>query len=342
MKAALRWNAGLLAAALGFAWIMSNRAADHGGPSESKLLDCQPGEVTRIAYTWPQGTTVTTSVGTDKQRRVVVDVERDVIVKPEVAPPHTDGGVIDDAVPPTTKHESAHVPAGKTVLASLELLEPLKARRTLGDVDDAREKAMGLDKPQRTLAITTAGKTLTLDVGEASYGAQGRYVRVHGERAVRLIDNAIVNGLEGGADTLMERRVVVEAPEDIAALLVQVGDKSATFMHVDRDQPQKQHFARKDDPTGKSDEANQVLTTLRGLRVTSWSVANGRALGPVVATCQLDVGGHVRTLALHDPAPGGTPTDASTIEVDGLVGDLNAAQSKELLEDARAALRDVK
>lgn len=350
------------ALALAFAWRQAHTAKDRGvGASSVVLLDARAGDVAKVGYSWPQGSTSVATEGSGPARSVVVELDRlredpsasKKDSKPEASkesaagaaasgadagptpndPASTDGPPEAIVAPPT--REQARFPGGRSVVAALEALEPLKTRRTLGFVDAARLKAMGLDAPERSLTITTTGgASLVLDVGEQAYGGQGRYVRVRGDSAVHLIDTAVVTGLEGSLDTLLEKRLVTLDIEDVVTLKASAGGKTRAFMHADREQPQKRRFVSQDDPSAASDAAGKVMTSLRNVRGTKLLGEADLAGASAAAVVQIDVAERPSmTVELIERSGGGYAARSGA-----WVWQVSETQARELLEDVTGVL----
>ncbi|MCC7069992.1 MAG: DUF4340 domain-containing protein [Deltaproteobacteria bacterium] len=338
-------------AAMVSAWLLAHRVEEKkGGPTSVTLLDASKGEVRTLEYTWPKGRSSVSASEGAAARRAVVDVDRTVEPKKDpkkkddkkpdkkdaaadAGPASADAGVAEPEPAPT--REQVKFPGGKTVLNAIEALEPLRTRRTLGEVDAARLKEMGLERPERTLIVTTAGGAkLTLEIGESSYGGQGRYARKQGDPTVHLVDAALVTGLEGGPETLMEKRVLVAEPERVLGYTARHGDKGGAFVHVDRGQSTTRHFSPKDDAGTKSEPADAVMKTLRDLRATK--LAPGpQGAGSVVATIAVELEGGARTtveLVERIDAAG------HLVKLDSWLFEVSETQGKELLEDLDALL----
>ncbi len=343
-RTTLLFHTVLCVAALGFAWQSAHTAkAKKGGPSAVVLLDAEKGDVESLTYTWDKGVTRTVVGGTAKSRSAVVDVDREVPPKKE--PPKKPAtkdepaeAPVEPAAEKAAEREQASVPAGKNVMTAIEALEPLKTKRTLGVVDDARLEAMGLKTPLRTLEVKTrAGKTLTLELGEQSYGAQGRYARVKGDATVHLVDAAIATGLEGGPDQLLEKRLITADLETIGGFQLKAGEKTGAWVHVDKDQPSRRYFGKRDDPASKEDAAGKLMTTLRNLRGTRLASAEAtQKAGNAVAAFSVDVAGTPVVIQLLERGDTGAPDGAMLARVGRWLYELTATQTKELLDDVDA------
>ncbi len=320
-------------AALGFAWATATRVEEKmGGPSSVTLLETKPDTVASVRYRWDKGQTSTTFTGTGVSRRALVQVDRELPAK-KPDPKATEASAPATEAP---QREQGTVPGGKAVLAAATALEPLKTKRTLGAVDDGRLLAMGLAPPLRFLDVTTvSGKTLSLEIGEQSYGAQGRYARVVGDPTVHLLDQAVVAGLEGGLDALLEKRVLLGELEAIKGFDVVAGDQRASFVHVDKDQPSTRYFALRDEPSIKREAVGKLMTSLRNLRGTALAPAD-IAAGAAVATFVVDVVGLPQKIEIFERADG----NGHLARVGTFTWTLSATAGKEIVDDASTAMNE--
>ena len=335
MTRASMWiHIGLCVAALGFAWQAAHAVRERTGPSSTVLLAADEGDVAAVDYAWDTGATHVRRDGTS----VVVDVDRELPGKAtkdekKDEKKDADAPASTDAAPAAPTREKLRFPGGRPVTNALKALEPLRSKRTLGVVDDARLAAMGLAQPARTLTVTTkSGRSVTLELGDTSFGAQGRYARVKGDNVVHLIDAAVTSGVEGGVDTLLEKQPLTAELEDVRAYAVKSGDRSASFVHVARQQPTKRYFARRDDGETKDEAGTKLLATLRNLRGTKLADdATAAAAGAVVAAFAIDAGAPV-TVEIVERGDGA----GHLARVKPWTWELAPTQARELLDDVDA------
>jgi hypothetical protein len=314
-------------------WV--SRVTDDERPqaAASVLFAGKPDTISSVQYVWPAGSVQVTQAGgyfvvdLDREREAAAtkpdapkDGKKDAAPAAEAAAP---------AVVPTPERERARFRGAKVVDDAMKALAPFVAKRALGEVDDSRKQAMGLSSPKRRLTLKAAQGEMTFDVGESVYGGQGRYLMRQGDPLVYVVDNAVVLGLEGSVDSLLEKRVLVADVAEIEALDVVLGTSRAAFVHKDREQSAKRQLV---DKTGTADgNAQKLLDTLlttRGTALVDASVKGSPRLSVVVRTttgtttvevCErTDAGGFV----------------AST--VGGFVLVLSEAQARTLLDDAEA------
>lgn len=340
------FHVSLCVAALAFAWSSAHRVAEKkGGPSSVTLFDVTAGEVTKVVYSWDKGRTETVLSGRDDARRATVTIDRELPPKKpekkdEKKDDQKDAAAVDvpAALEAPPDREAGVIPGGKTVLSAIAGLEPLKTKRSLGVVDDeARLGAMGLARPVRRLEVQAGSRSLALEIGEASYGAQGRYARVVGSREVHLIDGAIVTGLEGGKDALLEKRIVPWDLEQIAGFSLMRGDKTGAFVHVDRDQASVRFVAAKDDPATKKDAAGKVLSTLRNVRGSALASVDAAAkAGAVVVAVVIDTERGPWPVELVERGD----SEGFLLRAGGYSYEATPTQARELQDDVDAALAE--
>jgi hypothetical protein len=262
------------AGAAWWAWHDDEPALKEG--SGPVLADIEASDIEEIEYRWPDGELVITPARDGEDLRWVASLLHEKKQKPAPQPvtdgdagPEADGGA-EPAPEPAAKMVTSRFPGGRQLVRSVEKLAPLKARRTLGVVAADRLPKMGLDAPERKLIVRARGKAYTFDVGDGTYGDQSRYVRLTGRDDVLLIENAAVRGFEGKVSRLMEARVLPIPLDSVTGFTVQVGDRQAAFDHKERDQPKLRHFVVRGTKEERSEEAQGLLATLRGLRAREY------------------------------------------------------------------------
>ncbi len=300
--------------ALGLAWWSAHRVKEQkGGPSSVTLLDAGAGDVTTITYRWDKGETKTTMSGKGALRMATVAITQQV----------------------GEQEDKETVTGAKIVHTAVAALEPLKTKRTLGPVDGERLKAMGLDAPVRTVVVESKKGTLELELGESSYGAQGRYARVKGKADVHLIDAAIASGLEGGVETLLEKRAITVELEQIEGYSVQAGGKSLALVHMEKEQPSTRYLATKDEPSRKREAAGKVLTTLRNLRGSKLASADTAAGATVLQFVVATKDGN-QTATLVEKSDG----EGFLLRAHERLYDVTSTTVRELQDDVDAALAE--
>jgi hypothetical protein len=326
-----------------FAWWRQDYVAARGlALTSAVLLDASPGDVASVKYTWDKGNTEVTTAGTGDERVSSVRVDREISAKPskddkdkDNAKDNADAAKDASTTTPAAR-EQAVVRGGKVVNDAMDTLEPLRSKRTLGVVPEAQREAMGLSKSTRTVVVTTRkGATVTLRLGDAAYGSQGRYAMVDGSDVVHLLDNSVAAALEGGPDVLAEKRVVTLPIERIGALVVRKGASTRTFRHVNADQTSLRQLQTVVDgrPSGeRNDAAGKLLTTLRNLKGTQ-VVDAAPASEPLVVFAVDNQDGKRFPVELFAKQSGGY-----VVRANEQVQELPETSVRELLSDVDAAL----
>lgn len=339
-------HAALLVVGATLAYLAWNKADPSGKDEAVVLAALDPKDLERVQLVWPEGemtvtpvrdgdeTTFASTLSYDEEQKV--EKPKDDDKEPKEAPVDADAGPAEAEPAPKKVRVTSSFPGGRSVSRALETLAPLTARRNLGPVPADRLEAMGLATPERKLVVTAkGGKTWTFDVGASTYGDQGRYAKLQGSDDVLLLDSAAVRGLEGTPVRLMEARLVTVESEHVTAMKLTSERRQATFTHADRDQPKKRHFTLKDAPEQRSEEADGLFSTLRGLRSAKYVDKSALLGASVKASVTLErAQGKPLVVTLYE-VEGGSDF---LVQAGPWIGEVAAARGKNLLDDITAAL----
>lgn len=330
----------VVAAALAWwAWHDDAPALKEG--SGPMLADIEPKDIESVAYAWPDGELVVTPREDGEDVLWSAQLTHEVKEKPKPKPkPRSkgDAGPADDAGPeaepePAAKQVTSRFPGGRMLVRSVEKLAPLKARRSLGKVEPDRLPKMGLDEPERKLTVRAKGKTFTFAVGDATYGNQARYVRLEGKDEVLLLEAAALRGLEGKVSRLMEPRIAPFGLDDVTGFGVQVGEREVAFDHRERDQPKLRHFVVRGSAEERSEEAQGLMATLRGLRAREYveptKVEGLTRVGALVV--ERDKAPPVKVAVFE-------AEDAYYVQAGAWIGLVPSSRGKNLVEDMTAVM----
>jgi hypothetical protein len=323
-------HAALLAAGASLAFWAVNREVGADSEGSVVLAALTEKDMQEVRFTWPNGEVVVRPHGKGEPRRWSVD--HTLEEKSDTPEEPGDAGQAVAGDEPAERRQR-RFPAGRFLERSVAQLTPLSARRSLGEVTKERLGGMGLDEPARRLVVQAKRKTYTLHIGESTFGDQARYARLEGRADVLLMDSAALRGLEGTAARLMEGRLVPVELEDIVAFEVRQRGKQAFFEHRDREQDKKRFFAAKGS-SERSEEANGLLSTLRGLRTRDY--LGQQALDGASELVGLKLELHeqpaleVRLWRKDD--------EEYLLQVGEWVGELSASGGKNLVDDVTAAL----
>jgi hypothetical protein len=350
-------QAGLLIVGAALAWWAWSFDEDSSSKQGVVLAQLEPADVEEISLTAPKTALTVTPLkeGDDVSWKASLEHEpkpdkkaaktksphgpsQDAGPPPKDAGPRGDGGPTSDAgaapVELAAKRITSRFPGGRQLVRSLDKLTPLVARRSLGVVPADQLTRMGLDAPERTLVVKAKGKTWTFDIGEGTYGDQARYAKLRGSDEVVLLESAAVRGLEGSVQRLMEARVVSVGLDEMTGLNVESEGRTAVFDHMEREQPKKRRFVVKGQADEKSDEAQGLVATLRGLRAREYVTDEAVAGAKRVARFKIDR--HEKpalTVELYE-----APDDSYLLRAGPWVGVVPASRGKNLVDDVSAAL----
>ncbi len=118
---------------------------------------------------------------------------------------------------------------GRQVETVWRELEPLRAVRVLEGVDGTKLEELGLaggESPPERLHLTVRGREVRYRLGGRPFGGADRYARREGGPdgesdaggTVLVLPSEVALGLGGGADLLMERRLLASSRPDVEAM----------------------------------------------------------------------------------------------------------------------------
>lgn len=155
----------------------------------------------------------------------------------------------------------------------LGLFGPLKALRTLGTVDDAKAKELGLTGSKKTLTVQAKGLSYAFVLGGTSYGSGDYYAR-DAQGQVYLLSQRIVADFEFSDSRLMERRLHRFERADFDRVEVKVGEKTRTLVQGSRQNPQAFFFAEQATPDKRDDSIKNWMEKFLRLAISDY-VAQG-------------------------------------------------------------------
>ena len=193
----------LLVLALAGAWLSFERpfADDAGGAATGAVVvQAAEGEVGRLAY--ERG-----------EQRLEIEAREDDLGRWFAGREGTDTVFV----------------GGRQVEALWQGLEPLRAVRVLEDVDGAKLEELGLadgESPPERLSLTVRGREFQFRLGGRPFGGADRYARREvgpdgGSDAggtVLVLPSEIASSLGGGAELLMERRLLASSRPEVEAM----------------------------------------------------------------------------------------------------------------------------
>jgi len=252
----------LLIAAAGFAYTQSLPDDPLDAPLEPGEVDLwggKPEDVARVEYR-------------DDRQRVVVERKQDdagayYTGKVEPAPGTPEPAPTASAsahTPPPRPVQPASFVSVKVAEALAEKLAPLRAKRSIGEVDASRAAEFGLDDPEGTLIIDVAGVKHTFTLGSVTPGATNRYARYDKDNRVYVIDASVIRDLQGGAGRLAERQQHAWKTAEVTGVTVASGEDQRKLI---RSGPEGRRFwADASQPDVNDETAGNWLTKADRLR----------------------------------------------------------------------------
>lgn len=114
-----------------------------------------------------------------------------------------------------------------------ELFAPMRVVRSLGTVDDAKAKELGLDSSKKSLTVIAKGQPIKFSLGNNAYGSGDVYAR-DPQGQVYLLGHKLVSDFEFAESRMMERRLHRFERSEFDRVEVQVatstGSKNRTLL----------------------------------------------------------------------------------------------------------------
>ena len=110
-----------------------------------------------------------------------------------------------------------------------ERLAPMRATRSLGALDAAKLKDLGLDTTKKRLEIVGRGTKRRFAVAPAPPGGMDPYIRDEQDGRVYIVSRALLSDLQAATTNLVERRMHSFKLEDVDRVVVYAAGKKKEF-----------------------------------------------------------------------------------------------------------------
>jgi len=162
------------------------------------------------------------------------------------------------------------VASSEQVSEWLEQVAPLRARRTLGVLDEEQLAEIGLAEEPGSFSLTCGGTTHTYQVGGRAYGSGDRYVRSESGGAVHLLGVDRLQGLESAEFRMMERRLHTFEWTEAERLRVQAWGQTRELLQRNRLDEQNAQWVDARDPDRRNEAFGNWLSAYPRMRVQTY------------------------------------------------------------------------
>jgi len=178
-----------------------------------------------------------------------------------------DAGVV--AVAPEPKVPEREVRGNDQAEKVFDKFTPLRASRSLGVLDEAKRRELGLESSRKRLEVfARGGKHASYVVSVSALGAGAPYLQSDQDNRVYLLGSSIASDLDAASTRLVDRRLHAFKPSDYDSLTVKVDDKQREFVQISAETNQPQKLAAKKTPTKPDDFARNWHDKILHLVVT--------------------------------------------------------------------------
>ncbi|MCA9582206.1 MAG: DUF4340 domain-containing protein [Myxococcales bacterium] len=178
-----------------------------------------------------------------------------------------------EAAPTPTAEGAEGFALSKEVQDYLKEIAPLRAERSLGELDPTQLEEVKLKAPTASFELTCGGKTAKLDVGSSAFGSGDHYVREANKKTVYLLAKKALKGLDQAESQLMQRDLVRAPMTEVEHLVVRALGKERKLLHRNRIDPRQATWVDAAEPDRRNELFSNWLEKYE--RLTA-----GRYLGP--------------------------------------------------------------
>src|SRR5262249_34488782 len=147
-----------------------------------------------------------------------------------------DGGTAPAAAAKEAKQPDREVRANDAAEKLFERFTPLRASRSLGVLDDAKRRELGLESSKKRLEVfARGGKRASYVIAVSALGAGAPYLQSDQDKRVYLLSGSIATDLDSASTRLVDRRLHLFKPSDYDSLLVKVDDKQRELLQLSWD-----------------------------------------------------------------------------------------------------------
>jgi hypothetical protein len=107
-----------------------------------------------------------------------------------------------------------------------ERFAPLRAQRSLGVLDAAKLKELGLDKTKKFLEVTARGRSRRFAIVSAPPGGDSPYIQDLQDKKVYIVPRPLLSDLQAASTNLPERRLHTFRIEDVDRVTLSAGGRT--------------------------------------------------------------------------------------------------------------------
>ena len=195
--------------------------------------------------------------------------------------------------------EATGFPPNGRVAEVVKGLAPLRGTRSLGKVDAASLKALGLDEPKAHLTLRYGQRAVVLAVGGSAFGSGDLYVR-RDDGEVFLLPAARITALRYGATTLLDKNLLDIDRSKIERATISTERRAREVIYSYAEDRTKAFFADPAEPEAKLKATSTWLSKLMELHVESFLDGSPRATQPAVTVAFSSASGPLGTVRLWE------------------------------------------
>lgn len=230
---------------------------------EVTVWDCPPTRLASIGYE-------------DKDRRVTIRVagrdDRHYWVETE-----------RQSATGTSEEASGSIEPSKKIFVGSKTLEefvpkllPLRATRSLGDVDANMKKEIELEEPKGSFTLECGGRKRTFLVGGSAYGSGERYVQEKGGGPAYLLSSGLIGDLQFAQHRFMQRPLHRFEMTEVDTLFVRAFGKEKTLKQRNRQDAKAAEWVDAADPDRRNELFGNWFSRVKRLLASEYLPENAK------------------------------------------------------------------
>jgi len=251
-------HAVLAVGGLVLAWLVWVTPEEETTPGEVELVDCDPDDLRAVVLDVDRREVKLELRGEGDERAWWVTVTR----RPEVPE-----GQEQPAAEPTVDE----FVAGSVRLEEyLPKIAPLRALRSLGELDDETATEVKLGDEAGRFVYTCGERTTEYAIGATAFGSGDRYLREQDGNTAYLLAADAVRDLQSAEALLMQRELVAFEWPDVEALVLRADDREQKLLQRNRREPERAEWVDADEPDRRNELFGNWLDRFTQLRVQDY------------------------------------------------------------------------
>ena len=239
------------------AWLVWVTPEEERSPDEVELVACDPEDVTSLVLDVDNREVKLERRGQGDERAYWVTVTR--------RPEPREGQA--EAPEPTVDE---FVGGRKRVDEYLAKIAPLRALRSLGELDEETTEEVELGEEAGRFVYACGERTVEYTLGATAFGTGDRYLREADGNTAYLLAADAIRDLQSAEALLMQRELNDFEPTEVENLVVKIEDRERRLLQRNRRDPERAEWVDASEPDRRNELFGNWLERVSQLRVQDY------------------------------------------------------------------------